>query len=229
VPSTALTDFQRRLLEVNSLLAADPTRTGKIPLNPELTGAINRASVVLICSHIQGYVEDLIAELADAIAAGAPVIQPIPVGLIDVHITSLLADIVASTGQRREGAIRRLVDEVAPRWSAGTAITPGLLDTQMIISDFGNPWPTQIRRVFRRFGITDIFRTIAPQRHHVLTQVLDEIVGKRNEIAHGRLSVSSTRADVQRYKRTAATVCERIDRHTARHVKAICRTQSLPW
>lgn len=64
--SQSFQDLSTRLAEVISLSQADPARTSDFT-QARLSGAINRAGIVLLSAHLEGYLEDVIVEAMDSL------------------------------------------------------------------------------------------------------------------------------------------------------------------
>jgi hypothetical protein len=64
----ALVQLHTRLAEVRALQTLNPVRAGSLPRSTSdalASSAVNRGSVVLLCGHLEGFVEDLLLESVD--------------------------------------------------------------------------------------------------------------------------------------------------------------------
>jgi hypothetical protein len=57
---------------------------------------------------------------------------------------------------------------------------------------------------------------------------IDELVEKRNNIAHGDLTVEATYLDVQKYLKAVRTFTDRVDRHFGRVLGKLAGA-AAPW
>jgi hypothetical protein len=62
MPSRAFNKLQTRLSDVDDLLNAHAAVGGKEPGRRRGLAGLNRAAVVMLCAHLEGYVEDLFGE-----------------------------------------------------------------------------------------------------------------------------------------------------------------------
>src|SRR4051812_6160054 len=68
VPSPALISLREsRLAEVRALLSLRPKRAPGNAVSVAAADAVNRASVVVLVAHLEGFVEDLIDDAIDAL------------------------------------------------------------------------------------------------------------------------------------------------------------------
>jgi hypothetical protein len=67
MPSRALAGLSDRLRDIDELMAAHAARAGTLRGRRYDVAALNRASVLLLSAHLEGYLEDLMAEAIHAI------------------------------------------------------------------------------------------------------------------------------------------------------------------
>lgn len=92
------------------------------------------------------------------------------------------------------------------------------------------PSPKNLVRYYRYWGIDDIFESIT-RTVNTRTELrlrLDELVRKRNNIAHGDATVEATPTDVRSYQTSALRFCERADRQLGKALKRLVAT-APPW
>jgi hypothetical protein len=91
------------------------------------------------------------------------------------------------------------------------------------------PTPRNLVRYYGYWGIDDIFTAITrtPHTRSNLRLKLEELVQKRNNIAHGDASVDATQADVASYEAAVKTFCTRADAQIARRISRLLNGQHV--
>ena len=76
-----------------------------------------------------------------------------------------------------------------------------------------SPLPKRIKLFFELWGVTDVFSRVTRQAHtrQRMWLRLQELVEKRNDIAHGEASTEATYQDISSYITTVHTFCKRAD------------------
>lgn len=227
--SQSLVSLEDGIAEVRELQTAAPRRTGSTPGALALTRAVGRASVVILSSHLEGYIDSLNLEAASVVnAAGTPAAQ-LAESLRLLHSKSAVE---ALTGASWEGPARaKLLAEfvASDAWLWGTD-QAGALQPDRLLMWMKSPNPKALLRYFRYWGIEDIFARITRASHtrDDLWRRLKELVDKRNSIAHGDLATSATAADIRSYVKAVQTFAVRADAALARQLSTIC-TIDRPW
>ena len=93
-----------------------------------------------------------------------------------------------------------------------------------------SPKSQKVNRYFQQWGIPDVFDTIT-RKESVKADLrlrLDELVHKRNNIAHGDLTIEATYLDVQKYLKAVRTFTERVDRHFGKALAGLADA-GAPW
>ena len=109
-------------------------------------------------------------------------------------------------------------------------ISPAGLDHERLLTWMKAPTPKNLVRYYRYWGIGDIFDDIT-RTSHTRTELwlrLDELVRKRNNIAHGDATTEATPTDLRSYTRSALRFCERADRQMARALRRLVPA-TPPW
>lgn len=225
--SVALDTFVRARVEVAQLARADPTPSGQLPFDPEITRVVGRASVVLRSSHFERYIYAVNEEAANAVNAASPPGAALPESLRLLHSRSSLEEMVETGWDRRAEKLRAFVQEEGWLWEAQR---PGRLDHERLLTWMKAPTPKNLVRYYRYWEIEDIFAAVTRAAHTRtdLRLKLDELVRKRNNIAHGDLTTEATRADIRAYREATLRFCERSDRHLARALMRLFGG-ATPW
>ena len=84
---------------------------------------------------------------------------------------------------------------------------------------FANPGTTEIESLFKTIGITQVWDEFARLEPDMLVKSsVDAIVNRRNQIAHGNLESTVTRADVETYLTRAQRLAEIMDQLVDLHI-----------
>lgn len=154
-------------------MAAHATIAGPQPGRKYEVVGINRAAVLMLSAHFEGYLEDLMAE---SLAAINPSLQP-------------------------------------------PALTGG----------FHNPWPDRIDGLFAFLDMERPSREISWQRagNKAVRNNLEELVRRRNEIAHGTTGVTVYKDDVVRARKYVEGFSTRFDKAVRGQLHKL--TGRYPW
>lgn len=91
----------------------------------------------------------------------------------------------------------------------------GCMDASFHIDGFSNPGSNEIDRLFRTVGISDVWALFkAVESDQLISQSVNAIVNRRNQIAHGDTDATITLADANLYLTRAERIAEVFDRLT---------------
>lgn len=217
IPLVALSEFIDSLGEVETLLAAAPSQPpgeGGISIQSQhrdLVNAVNRSAMVMLVSHFEGFVKSALAELIDEICVAQPPTRRIPEGLLELHTRERIQEIFGTTGPDRIHKTRRLFSAYAPLWDADRTINPRILSARVLTRQFTNARPEVLNSVFSLLDVQDIVTQMDSHVNQAISDrgddatrikvsvKLEEIVNRRNKIAHGDRSEKPTRFEVEGY------------------------------
>lgn len=227
MPSSSLVALILGLAEVRDLLAADPTQPGRISTQPTTSRVIGRAAVVLLSSHFERYVHSANDEAVAIVNAGAPAGSVLPLPLRLQHSRAAVETLAATAWTNRGPHLEALVLNEAWLWGSGGQ---GSLAADQLIDWMTTPLPKELVRYYGLWGVRDVFSSITRTSHtrSDLWLRLEELVRKRNAIAHGDATSEATKADVMAYLRASMTFCTRADRLLATQLAALLGTV-VPW
>ena len=144
---------QRRLPEVKELLGLRPQRRVSPPTASPAADAVNRASVVLLTAHLEGFVEDLVVDVCDALDRAEPPTTSIPTILLATHVLPAVVGIAEMTHrQKRADRVKALIHDGASLYLA-PQLARGHLKADFITSDFGNPGSEAIALQWRHLAL----------------------------------------------------------------------------
>ncbi len=218
--SGSLEAFVQAVQEVSDLQQADPTLPGGPPIDSTRTRVVGRACVVLLSSHFERYIYSINEEATSLLNSGGMSGMLLPEPLRLLHSRESIDSMIESAWKNRGDKLRTFVQDEAWLWSAHP---PGILDHGRLLAWMKAPTPKNLIRYYRYWNIKDIFRAVTRAVHTRtdLRLTLDELVQKRNNIAHGDPSTEATRGDVESYRDATLRFCERSDKQLARALRRI--------
>ncbi len=201
--------------EVRHLQQANPTPRGGLPQRPNVIRAINRASVVLLCSHLERYLRALNEEAIEATNRSPIPNVGIPIGVKLLHSRTAIDEIAERQWDNRRDVLERFVE--TDGWLWGT-VQRSDLDHERLLQWMKSLSPGRALRMFAMWGVPDVFSQITRQPHtrSRMWLRLQELVDKRNDIAHGQVSAQATYQDIRGYITEVRLFCERVDRVLSR-------------
>lgn len=227
MPSAALSALQSALKEVSDLRRADRSNVAASPSTLRLARAVARAQVVLMSSHFERYFYSMNEEAIGFLnATGVPARQlPVPVRLL--HSKQPIDDLAEIAWERRESKLGEFVASDAWLWGAHSA---GVLAHSRLLTWMKTPKPDSLVRYYRYWGINDIFAAITrtQQTRNRLRLGIQELVDKRNSIAHGDMAAQAAQTDIERYLASVRSFCKRADHRLARVLGQVSHS-TPPW
>jgi hypothetical protein len=213
--SAALEELERALAEVNDLQRANPTPPGGLPQRPKVVRAINRASVVLLHSHFERYLRRVNEEALDLLNEHNIQSDNVPERIRLEHSHVPIVELAVMRWENRANRLTQFVAEDAWLWGEAPRAP---LDSQRLLRWFTSPTPKKLRRFYRMWGINDIFSEITRARNWYvhLEFKIEDLVGKRSNIAHGDFTAEATYQDVASYRKVVWMFSERADRRLRR-------------
>lgn len=225
--SAALEGLLIGIEEVRDLQRANPAPAGGISARPRVTRAINRASVVMLSSHLEKYLRAVSEEAVGIVNTHGVAAAVLPEIMRLQHSSGSVDDLARTQWNNRAQKLGEFAQNEGWLWGTGTT---GTLDHERLLTWMKTPKSEMVRRLYRLWGIEDIFREITrtPATRVRLTLKLDELVTKRNNIAHGDWHADATPRDITEYRQRVQEFCSRADRRLARQLsKSLAVT--CPW
>lgn len=228
MPSPALSTFlDTRLGEVQHLVALRPSGRWN-RTDAERAAAINRATVLLICAHLEGFVEGIIVDLFDHFNSERPPADQLPSLLRASQVDPQLVSVVGLKERvRRAQSIDKLFAQSHSLW-LGYPLPKNALRADLVTNLMGNPKPTKIAEVLHLVGMHDVFAAVELPDGADIEVRLEELVDIRNSIAHGE-DVQVTDDQVGRYVTAVEYFARALDVGAGEHARQVCRSPERPW
>ena len=224
--TSAYSQFIRRMDEIDLIrsVAREIEKKGPTRPNLETTRGLCRGGIVLLCSHIEGYIEDL-ATLGLNNLADNHVPKSAIESLFKYHLSrDLIAQISDSNDPQR---IAERVDGFLLRdghiWDSSPSFSPPL-PVDEFVGRFSTPTHDNIRRFLGRFGYLTFSRDLAVQlkaNMPICTNMVDQVVDRRNKIAHGDLLAFGTPNDLEEMSRLIRIYCRHTDQVVGNWFKSV--------
>ncbi len=226
--SSAFGDLRARLDEVRTLSALDPARSGDVS-QPSVSNAVNRAAIVLLTAHVEGYLEDLVTEALDRFVENAAPVERLPLLLRALHAEHHLKQIAPISDRNvRAPRIERMFAAEAPMWMTGAVAQARMIQARLVCAEMTNPGSREIGTFLELIGVRIGDYLVRIGANASLSQI-DGLVHRRNQIAHGEANVTGAFGDVDTYLGIVSALAHHIDSAVAEIVQSICGLGAAPW
>ncbi len=228
MPSNALENLEIGLAEIQALQRANPSpQQGSGLKRPEVVRAMGRSEIVLLSSHFERYIRALNEEAVDSVCNSSMTAADLSERLKLQHARHAIDKIYEITWERRADALTDYSARESWLWEAAAPIS--MLDSSRLLTWMKAPTAKNVIRAFGLWGIPDIFRAITRKPIHYgrLRLRIDELVEKRNNIAHGDFTVEATYLDVVQYTSAVRRFCTSADLRLASQLSRTLHTR--PW
>ena len=224
--SIALTSFLEAIAEVPDLGVAEPmASTTHAALRR--ARAVGRAQAVLLSSHFERYFYAVNEEAVGHVNRLGVAASELPSTLKLLHSKEPIDSAAKTDWENRSAKLSELVKSDAWLWSGSDA---GHLTHGRLLAWMSAPKPEQLVRYYRYWDIADIFSamTRTKQSRSRLWLGIQELVDKRNNIAHGDFDAQATKADIRRYTDSVRLFCTRADAKLGQAVSKMGPVGTVP-
>lgn len=230
----AYEEFVQSTGELDDLLSVRPASplARRTDDTLKLENAVHRACLVLLVAHFEGFAKAALREYADEICAMRPPVRNVPAPLLELFTRERIQEIASlSPGVDRVNKTRKLFAGFSNLWDEGRTVDPKLISSKVLARQMTSLRPEVLRESFALIGISDIVdaSSVILQASGVSVRVdmkLEEIVDKRNLIAHGDYSVKPTSVELSGYLEFLMAVAEAFSRIVADAIEMACSLRS---
>lgn len=214
--SKAYSSLILRLREIETILSmAKVTDKNLKPLDSRLpVDSLCRSGVVLLCSHIEGYVENV-----GSLAVARIGTKNMPKGKMPPAFRYHLSrDLIVRVKQSdNPGTIAAKLDELMARDANVWDKTPHLSDplaSEIFVGNFSTPKHERISDFFGRFGYSNFHHDLSrrlTQQGPACKNMVDQVVDQRNKIAHGDRVTTGSPNDLENMLKLVKVYCRALD------------------
>ncbi|USX50818.1 MAE_28990/MAE_18760 family HEPN-like nuclease [Lentzea sp. HUAS12] len=168
--------------------------------------------MVMLVAHFEGYVKSALAEFLDEITKAKPPSRRLPDSLLELFTRDRIQEIfhLEDAGERINKT-RKLFNVFSDLWDDDRSVNPRLMSSRALVRQFTNAKAESLESVLVLIGVDDpivriegvVRRRLEDNLHEAsgvkLSAKLQEIVEKRNKIAHGDLTEKPTIPEVRGY------------------------------
>lgn len=197
----AYSEFVNRLPEVETLckLAKQHQRIAGPLKGTEVVRPLCRAGVVLLSSHIEGYIEDLSEVILRKVWENGTPKNTLAPKFLYFFSKDLIDEIDNTTNPDRIAAkVQDLFCRDQDIWSSGEKFNEELASDRFV-AGFSTPRFDEIRKFIGRFGYSEYRRDMGRHlqaRFQPCIKMVDNVVDQRNKIAHGDSVTTATPSDL---------------------------------
>ncbi len=199
--SRALKKFRTRKAEILRLLKLCTRPSAKLSTSVRNTlrdRSLCRGATVLLCSHIEGYFENLVEDVLDFFENKKVKISNLPDRLITMHLWRYVENINDGNDGKKLSSIIKIANN--PLSDPNAVCISGIFDYDYHVEAFDNPGSRAVKKLFYSIGITDIWDEIKKKKGNLyLYSRLNTLVDIRNAIAHGDIDSQLLRSNVEDY------------------------------
>ena len=216
------------LLQLERVRFADPPPPADMPT----VSALRNATAVLTVSALEAFVRDLLTQAVDQVSRSGIVYSLLPVRVRRFNAENLLSRAMKPAYVFPRPSPEQVLQSVQ---LAAANVAQSRLRGEAFGHVDGNPSSEALADVFRQFDMDDLFRRCersfqkrwpAPASDTFIKEKLDDIVRRRNRVAHGARGLSISRKDLSdgiQFVEAFASALEQMTRIHARKVAARAR------
>ncbi len=224
--SLALVALLEAISEIGDLYVGRPTVSASPAVLKKLR-ATGRAQTVLLSSHFERYFYAVNEEAVTHLNVNAVSSAALPNSLKLLHSKDPVNDVADTDWERRDAKLVAFLTAEGWLWNPTLS---GTLNHTRLLAWMSAPKPKNLVRYYKYWEIADIFSAVT-RSEHTRTRLwlgVQELVEKRNNIAHGDYTAQATNADVQRFTKTVRVFCTRADARLGAVLRRYCPGPS-PW
>ena len=219
--TVAYLQFEYRIREIDVLrqLAVDKEIELGVVDGARVVRALCRSGVVLLSSHIEGYVEELVELILQNIV-DKRVQKSVFEQQFFYYFSKDIIDEICETQQPEKISekVKLMFERDGDIWG-DTGIFVSELSVERFTAGFSAPRVDRIRSLVGRFGYKDFRGDLADQLQgdfHACVNMVENVVNQRNKIAHGDVHANPTPRDLEDMVKFVRLFCQVTDDVVAR-------------
>lgn len=199
--SPAFKNFEEGIKEVNTLLQMCLPVDEKVDDLSEqrrITSALCRAAIVLLCSHMEGYFENIVESFLQFHECNNTPHVNLPLSFKVLHLWKYIEVSERVDNETKWHAIQALKSSYIADESG--RCVKGTFNLEVVTRGFSSPGSKEVEKLLKTIGIEHIWERIEERSgSRVLQGSLNALVNRRHPIAHGDSSAIATPHDVALY------------------------------
>jgi RiboL-PSP-HEPN len=194
--SPALIKFWINLREVG-VLASLSKEDESSSRQREINECLSRASILLLCSHIESFFEDLILDILTFHEYNQTSMNMLPDRL--KVIQTLRKPITDNLSADKKWIIIENIIQ-SPFANSNNICYPGIFDVNLHLKEFASPGSDNVDDLFKSIGINDVWESVGNKAITNRPKInLNAFVNRRNNITHGSAADKPTMGNVRNY------------------------------
>jgi hypothetical protein len=195
VYSPAIKNFWIDLKEVGTLISLCEIPETK-PIHRIRNESLCRSSLVLLCSHLETFFENLIVDVLQFHESNQTPVMNLPTQL---RVTQIWQNSPISDSSNSETKFKFISKAKNSIFSDDSQMCiAGSFDSDLNIKGFASPGSREIEKLFNNIGIEGIWQEVKVKSgSDTLRRSLDGFVSRRHNIAHGNSADRPTFEDVK--------------------------------
>ena len=198
--TVAYSNLVNRLEEVKALQKLAKKHSSLFSRDVRVSNALCRSGVVLLCSHVEGYVDELVQIISERIVSKNLDKSKLPPRFYFFVSRDIILEIQQATDPSNVvEKIWALLERDNEIWLQNENLRSPL-NSEIFLSNFATPMSKQIFKLMNRFGYENFGRemhSFLTSEAVIVTNMLDQVVRQRNKIAHGDTIATSTYQDLE--------------------------------
>ena len=213
----ATADFSTALSEVDLLIRASASNDDDLSAQ----NALNKAAILLLTAKLESFFEQIVEEFCYQLSSMALPCERLP-NPVRIHASRRLLneDFLCTLDRCNEEKVLPAMQALSLLWHDGCVPQDIRVDTSFT---YGKHGEKEIRRLFQRVGVNDIFETCKipydqetlavtdRESTDIVTSDVNALTGLRNFIIHNDGTPNVTHVQISRYRNRLFSFAEKID------------------
>ena len=190
------------LKEVGTLISLREVTESK-PKQRKVNESLSRASLLLLCSCMEGFFERLVEDILQFHEFNETSVAALPRHLRVIQVCNRGTISDSATIENKWKFIRQV--SISQLSDDSQNCTSGVFLAELHTKGFASPGSNDVNKLFQSIGIEDVWGLVEKRTGSVtLKRSLNSLVFRRNNIAHGNLADKLTLSD---FKVTVRDMC----------------------
>jgi RiboL-PSP-HEPN len=194
--SPALLKFWTNLREVGTLISLSYINETS-PKQRDINECLSRASMLLLCSHVESFFEGLIVDILSFHENNQTPVNILPTPL---KVTQILSKPLLDTLSHEKKW--KILEEISQNLliDENQKCSQGIFQEKLHLNGFASPGSGNVENLFKGVGISCIWNLVEQKAGNENPKIrLNVFVSRRNNITHGSSGDKPTIGDVRNY------------------------------